>query len=229
MSKSPLKLIAEQIESVELLIENSDAGKSYYIHGPFLQSEVKNRNGRIYPHHIMEREVARYTSELIDAKRALGELGHPESPSINLDRVSHIITELKPSGGDYIGKAKIIDSPFGKIVKSFIDEDVKLGVSSRGLGSLTNTPQGNVVGEDFYLATAADIVADPSAPNAFVRGIMENREWVWDNGIIKEAQVAAFKREVVAAPKKKSAARQLVEAKVFAKFLKSIRVETTIE
>jgi hypothetical protein len=225
----PLKLIKEQVESVELLVEANGAAKSYYIKGPFLQAEVKNRNGRIYPAHIMEREVARYTKELVKENRALGELGHPDSPSINLDRVSHRITELTQDGQDYIGKAKILDTPFGKTVKAFIDEEVKLGVSSRGLGSLTNTPQGNVVGEDFYLATAADIVADPSAPEAFVRGIMENREWVWDNGLIKEAQIATMKQAIVNAPKKRSEARKLVEAKTFAKFLKAIRVETSFE
>jgi hypothetical protein len=227
VSNNTLKLIKEHVEEVELLIEGSGPAKAYYIQGPFLQAETKNKNGRIYPAHIMEREVARYTKELISKNRALGELGHPESPSINLDRVSHLITELKQSGHDYIGKAKVLDTDYGKNVKAFIDEGVVFGVSSRGLGSLTNTPQGNIVGEDFYLATAADIVADPSAPDAFVRGIMESKEWVWDNGILKEREVAALKEAIVRAPKKKSAQRRLVEAQTFAKFLKGIRVEVS--
>ena len=224
-----LKLIKEQVDVVELFTEASGSGKQYYIKGPFLQAEIKNKNGRIYPAHIMEREVARYTKDLIEQKRALGELGHPETPAINLDRVSHLIIELTKDGNDYLGKAKILDTNYGKQVKAFIDEGVTFGVSSRGLGSLTSTPEGNIVGEDFFLATAADIVADPSAPDAFVRGIMEGREWVWDNGILKEREVAALKEQIVKAPKKQATARKLVEAKTFEKFLKAIRVETSVE
>jgi len=220
-----MKLIAEVCETVKAeTITESLSGRSYYISGPFLQAEVKNRNGRIYPIDILSREVARYTKELIDENRALGELGHPDSPNINLDRVSHIIVELRQDGNDFIGRAKIMDTPNGRIVKALIDDGVKLGVSSRGLGSLRNSPKGNVVGEDFYLATAADIVADPSAPNAFVRGIMEGKEWVWNNGRLTEAQVAQMKRELEAAPKKQRTARKLTEAKVWQKFFESVKI-----
>jgi len=220
-----MRLITEITELIKPQVLTEAGGqKSYYIQGPFLQAEIKNRNGRIYPRDILQREVLRYTKELISENRALGELGHPESPAINLDRVSHKIVELKEDGNDYIGKAKIMDTPNGRIVKSLIDEGVKLGVSSRGVGSLTSTSEGNVVGEDFYLATAADIVADPSAPDAFVRGIMEDKEWVWQNGILTPQQIENYKREVAAAPKKKVSARKIDEAKVFEKFLKSIRI-----
>lgn len=224
-----MKLITEVTTEVQpLIVEAANkTGKDYYIHGPFLQADIKNRNGRIYPLNMMQKEVARYTKELVAENRALGELGHPENPTINLPLVSHRITELKQDGKDFNGKAKIIDTPNGKIVKSLIDEGVKLGVSSRGVGSLSPSPEGDVVGEDFYLATAADIVADPSAPNAFVRGVMENREWVWNNGVLCEATIAALKAEIVAAPRKKAAERQLVEAAAFEKFLKAIRVEIT--
>lgn len=220
-----MKLISEVCEhDIAPLIVEETGQKQYFVTGPFLQAEIKNRNGRIYPLDVLTREVSRYTAELIDENRALGELGHPDSPSINLDRVSHLIVELLPSGKDFIGKAKIMDTPYGKIVKNLIDEKVKLGVSSRGVGTLRSTSQGNVVGEDFYLATAADIVADPSAPNAFVRGIMENKEWVWENGILTEAQIAQYQQELVAAPKKQKEPRKLAEAKVWKKFLDSIRV-----
>lgn len=221
-----MKLISEVVERVEPLVLTEAAGlKSYYITGPFLQAEMKNRNGRIYPIQILQREVARYTKELISENRAMGELGHPENPSINLHLVSHLITELVQDGNDFMGKAKIIDTPNGRIVKSLIDEGVRLGVSSRGLGSLQSTSEGHVVGEDFHLATAADIVADPSAPNAFVQGIMEGKEWVWENGKLTEQQVANYKRELEGAPKKKSAARKLVESRAFEKFLNDIRIE----
>jgi hypothetical protein len=219
-----LKLIKELVEHVTTLIVEENGQKCYFIEGPFLQSEIKNRNGRIYPKAVMQKEVARYTKELIGENRALGELGHPDSPSINLPLVSHLITSLKEQGNDYIGKAKILDTPNGNIVKNLLGEGVKLGVSSRGLGSINSTPGGNYVGEDFMLATAADIVSDPSAPDAFVRGIMENREWVWNNGVLVERQVAEIKEQIVAAPTKKVTERRLVEAKAFDAFLKAIRV-----
>jgi hypothetical protein len=221
-----MKLISEVIEhDVQPLLTEENGNKSYYITGPFLQAELKNRNGRIYPLPILQREVARYTRELIGENRALGELGHPDSPSINLDRVSHLIIELTQTGKDFFGKAKIMDTPNGRIVKSLIDEGVKLGVSSRGLGSLISTGEGNVVGEDFYLATAADIVADPSAPNAFVQGIMEGKEWVWENGKLTEQQIAAYRAEIAGAPKKKAVERKLVESRAFEKFLNAIRID----
>lgn len=223
-----LKLISETVEDVNLLVEDTNGVKSYIIEGPFLQSEIKNKNGRIYPFEIMQREVLRYIKEQIEEKRALGELGHPDSPSINLDRVSHRISELRGSGKDFYGKARILDTPNGRIVKAFIDEEVKLGVSSRGLGSLRSTANGDVVGEDFYLATAADIVADPSAPNAFVRGIMEGREWVWNNGILSERRISHLKDTLVRAPKKRSSARRLVEEQTFAKFLDAINIHVKL-
>lgn len=218
-----LKLIREQIDAKFVLLEEAGQ-KNYFIEGPFLQSEIKNRNGRIYPLPVMQKEVARYTKELISEGRALGELGHPDSPTINLPLVSHKITELKQDGNDFHGKAKILDTPMGKIVKNLLDDEVKLGVSSRGLGSIQSTKAGNMVGEDFMLATAADIVSDPSAPDAFVRGIMENREWVWDNGVLKEREIAAIKEQIVAAPKHKSAAKALVLEAAWEKFLRDVRV-----
>lgn len=223
----PMKLITELIQEIKPVIEEAvgSGKKSYFIEGPFLQADIKNRNGRIYPLNTLQKEVARYTKELIKENRALGELSHPDSPSINLDRVSHMITKLEQSGKDFNGRAKIMDTPHGKIVQEFLDNGVKLGVSSRGVGSLVDSPEGHVVGEDFYLATAADIVADPSAPAAFVRGVMENKEWVWHNGIICEATVADLKHLLTTAPKKKAEARHLVEAAAFEKFLKAIRVE----
>ena len=195
-----MKLIAEVVERVVPIVEaTKDGGKSYVIEGVFLQSEVKNRNGRVYPFSVLEREVDRYNREYVQQNRALGELGHPDSPHINLDRVSHMITKLVPNGTDFIGRAKIMDTPYGKIVKSFIDEDVKFGVSSRGVGSLRNDSDADIVGEDFYLATAADIVADPSAPDAFVAGLREQREWVWDNGVLSPAQMERLNKQVSAA------------------------------
>ena len=192
-----MKLISESIEDVDYLIEDDDAGKkNYKIRGPFLQAEIKNRNGRIYPMHILEKEVGRYNKEYIQKNRAFGELGHPDGPTVNLERVSHMITALTPDGNNFIGEAKIMDTPYGKIVKNLIDEGAKLGVSSRGMGSLVPQRGAHVVKDDFYLATAADIVADPSAPNAFVEGIMEGKEWVWDNGAVKEMDIDAYKREL---------------------------------
>ena len=182
-----MKLIREEIESVEFLVENKNGKKSMYIEGVFLQADMKNRNGRVYPMETLRREVGRYSENHITSGRALGELGHPEGPTVNLDRVSHKIISLRESGSNFIGKAKILGTPMGKIASSLIEEGVKLGVSSRGVGSLQQTKEGySVVGEDFMLATAADIVADPSAPDAFVSGIMEGKEWIWDGGILRE-------------------------------------------
>ena len=183
-----MKLIREEIESVDFIVEQKNGKKSLYIEGVFLQGDIKNRNGRMYPMETLRREVARYNENHVQSGRALGELGHPDGPTVNLDRVSHKIVSLRESGSNFVGKAKILGTPMGKIAQSLIDEGVKLGVSSRGIGSLKMTREGtNVVGDDFMLATAADIVADPSAPDAFVEGIMEGKEWVWDGGILREA------------------------------------------
>ena len=182
-----MKLIREEIEQVEFIVENKNGKKSLFIEGVFLQGNIKNRNGRMYPMETLRREVSRYNENHVAQGRALGELGHPDGPTVNLDRVSHKIVSLRESGSNFIGKAKILSTPMGKIAESLISEGVKLGVSSRGIGSLRMTREGiNVVGEDFMLATAADIVADPSAPDAFVSGIMEGKEWVWDGGILRE-------------------------------------------
>ena len=182
-----MKLITEEIEQVEVIVENRNGKKNLYIEGVFLQSEMKNRNGRMYPKSTLAREVGRYNENFVEKGRALGELGHPDGPTVNLDRVSHKIVSLKESGNNFIGKAKILSTPMGKIASNLLGEGVKLGVSSRGVGSLQKTREGiNVVGEDFTLATAADIVADPSAPDAFVDGIMEGKDWVWDGGILRE-------------------------------------------
>jgi len=186
-----MKLIREEIESVEFIVEERNGKKSLYIEGVFLQGDIKNRNGRMYPMETLRREVERYNENHVVSGRALGELGHPDGPTVNLDRVSHKIISLKESGSNFIGKAKILSTPMGKIAESLISEGVKLGVSSRGVGSLQMTREGySVVGEDFMLATAADIVADPSAPDAFVSGIMEGKDWVWDGGILREKYVA---------------------------------------
>lgn len=181
-----MKLITEQIESVKVIREEKNGKTNLYITGPFLQAEVTNRNGRSYPFPILEREVKKYTDKYISCGRALGELGHPDGPTVNLDRVSHMITSLKSEGNNFIGKAKILDTPMGNIAKSLLDEGVKLGVSSRGVGSLVERNGVKYVGDDFMLSTAADIVADPSAPDAFVQGIMEGKEWVWQNGKLAE-------------------------------------------
>ena len=182
-----MKLIREEIEKVEVITETRNGKKTLYIQGPFLQTEQQNRNGRVYRRNVMEREVKRYTDEHITKGRALGELGHPDGPTINLDRVSHKIVSLEQNGNDFIGKAQILSTPMGKIAESLLKEGVMLGVSSRGIGSLRPTKEGySEVGEDFMLATAADIVADPSAPDAFVSGIMEGKEWVWEGGILRE-------------------------------------------
>jgi len=182
-----MKLIREEIETVDFIVEDRNGKKNLYIEGVFLQGNIKNRNGRMYPMETLRREVSRYNENHVQAGRALGELGHPVGPTVNLDRVSHKIVSLKESGSNFIGKAKILSTPMGKIAQSLIGEGVRLGVSSRGIGSLKMTREGtNVVGDDFMLATAADIVADPSAPDAFVEGIMEGKDWVWDGGILRE-------------------------------------------
>ena len=191
-----MKLIAEEITDVQFITEENEGKKSHFIEGIFLQGEITNRNNRMYPVNVLAREVAKYDENFISKGRALGELGHPDGPTLNLDRVSHKITSLKQEGNNFIGRAKILETPMGKIAKNLLDEGVKLGVSSRGMGSISTKEGVSIVGEDFMLATAADIVADPSAPDAFVEGIMEGREWVWDNGILKEAQVAQIKQEL---------------------------------
>jgi len=191
-----MKLITEQIENVQILTEEKDGKKLLYIEGVFLQSELTNRNGRRYPFDVLNREVERYNEEYVKTKRALGELGHPDGPTINLDRVSHRIVSLRAEGNNFMGKAQILDTPMGKIAKSLLDEGVQLGVSSRGMGSIEKSEGISVVRDDFMLTTAADIVADPSAPDAFVNGIMEGKEWVWDNGILKEAKVDKYRRYI---------------------------------
>ena len=182
-----MKLITEQIDDVEVIVENRNGKKSMFIEGIFLQGDIKNRNGRMYPMDTLRREVTRYNEAFVESGRAVGELGHPEGPTVNLDRVSHKIVSLRESGSNYVGKAKILSTPMGKIAQNLIDEGVKLGVSSRGLGTLATNNEGvKIVSDDFTLATAADIVADPSAPDAFVQGIMEGKDWVWDGGVVRE-------------------------------------------
>ena len=215
-----MKLISEEISNAEYLVEDNNGKKDYKIRGVFLQSDLKNRNGRVYPTDILNKEVKRYNAEFINKKRAFGELGHPDGPTVNLERVSHMITDLHPDGNNFMGEAKIMDTPYGKIVKNLIDEGAKLGVSSRGMGSLQRGSNGQaIVGKDFYLATAADIVADPSAPDAFVEGIMENKEWIWDNGIIKEREIEEYKEYIAKAKRLKIAE---AKADVFANFLKKL-------
>ena len=193
-----MKLISEEAIDVDFVTEEDEnKKKSYFIEGIFMQSEMKNRNGRVYPKAILQKEVKRYTDKFINTKRAFGELGHPDGPTGNLERVSHMITELVEDGANFVGRAKIMDTPYGKIVKNLIDEGAKLGVSSRGMGSLKPVQDGlQEVQSDFYLATAADIVADPSAPDAFVSGIMEGREWIWDNGLLKEREIVEYQKRV---------------------------------
>lgn len=213
-----MRLISEVTEKVEYISEAN--GKDLYIEGVFLQADLKNRNGRLYPGAIMDKEVKRYTKEYIDKKRAFGELGHPEGPTINLERVSHMITSLKKDESNYIGRAKISDTPHGNIVKSLIKEGAQLGVSSRGMGSLKANKKGiQEVQDDFYLATAADIVADPSAPDAFVNGVMEGKEWVWENGVIAEREIAKYK-EII----KKASGQRLtsLEATIFEDFVSKL-------
>ena len=205
-----MKLITEMYDDFEILTEGK--GKDMKIKGVFMQAETKNRNGRVYPLNVLQKEVARYNKELVETKRAFGELGHPDGPTVNLDRVSHMIEELVPEGNNIIGKAKILDTPNGKIVKELLNAGAKLGVSSRGMGTLEKKGQTNYVKDDFYLATAADIVADPSAPKAFVEGIMEGKGWIWDNGILREAEVARIHR--VASANKQAEAFEMFLSKL---------------
>ena len=215
-----VKLISESAEDIEYIVEEKENGKkNYKIRGIFMQADVKNRNGRVYPLDVLQKEVAKYNKNFIRENRAFGELGHPEGPTVNLERVSHMVTELHPDGKNFIGEAKIIETPMGKIVKNLIDEGAKLGVSSRGMGSLEQKNGANYVRDDFYLATAADIVADPSAPNAFVEGIMEGKEWVWNHGSLIEAHVAEMKK-VFDVKKRQRDAK--IGALAFANFLKKL-------
>ena len=214
-----MRLIAEEITEVNFLSEEKNGKKSHFIEGVFLQAEIANKNGRKYPFKTLEREVAKYDEGHIRKGRALGELGHPDGPSINLDKVSHKIESLRAEGNNFIGRAKILDTPMGNNAKTHLDEGVSLGVSSRGMGSLRQEEGCNVVQDDFMLATAADIVADPSAPDAFVDGIMEGKEWVWDNGLLKESAIVQIKQEI-----DQATLINIQERKVsaFSKFLKSL-------
>ena len=214
-----MKLISEEIQSAEYFVEEKNGKKEYKIKGIFLQSNVKNRNGRVYPKDILMKEVKRYNQEFINKNRAFGELGHPDGPTVNLERVSHMVKRLYPEGDNFIGEAKIMNTPYGKIVKGLIDEGAQLGVSSRGMGSLEQRGGANYVKDDFYLATAADIVADPSAPDAFVEGIMENKEWVWDNGVLVERDIEAWKLELI---KTKRRALEEKKLEVFSNMLKKL-------
>lgn len=216
-----MKLICEINEEIKVIKEGVDnEPKSYHIQGVFMQAELKNRNGRMYPQEMLTREIERYQQEYVEKKRAFGELGHPDGPTINLDRVSHMITELKADGTNFYGKAKILNTPNGNIVKALIDEGARLGVSSRGMGSIrTEGMDIQVVQDDFYLATAADIVADPSAPDAFVNGIMEGKEWVWQNGILREQDVERIKKTIQKAPQKQI---KQVTIEAFEAFLKKL-------
>ena len=215
-----VKLFSEAVEDVEFLTEATKNGsKSYKIKGIFLQADIKNRNGRVYPMEILSKEVSKYNRNFIRENRAYGELGHPDGPTVNLERVSHITTSLIPDGKNFIGEAKIMDTPMGKIVKNLMDEGCKLGVSSRGMGSLQQKNGANYVKDDFYLATAADIVADPSAPNAFVEGVMEGKEWVWNNGALVESHIAELRKKFDV---KQRLRQSNIEALEFAKFLKNL-------
>ena len=215
-----VKLISEEIQDVEYICEEKDNGKkNYKIKGVFMQADIKNRNGRVYPYEILENEVKRYNKDYVGQNRAFGELGHPDGPTVNLERASHMITSLKPDGKNFIGEAKILKTPMGEIVKSLMDEGAKLGVSSRGMGSLDQRNGANYVRNDFYLATAADIVADPSAPNAFVEGIMEGKEWVWNNGSLVEAELERAKRRIETRVRKRQVNENTLE---FLRFLKRL-------
>ena len=214
-----MKLISEEVCSAEYLVEEKNGKKNYTIKGVFLQSNIKNRNGRVYPKDILMTEVKRYNSEFINKNRAFGELGHPDGPTVNLERVSHMIKKLYPDGDNFIGEAKIMDTPYGKIVKGLIDEGAQLGVSSRGMGSIEQRNGASFVKDDFMLATAADIVADPSAPQAFVEGIMEGKEWVWDNGVLVEQDIEAWKMEMI---KTKQKALEEKKIKIFGEFIRKL-------
>ena len=214
-----MKLNTEEVSDAKYIVEEVNGKKQYKIKGIFLQADIKNRNGRVYPREILQKEVSRYNREFVNKRRAFGELGHPDGPVVNLERVSHMITDLHPDGSNFVGEAKIMDTPYGKIVKGLINEGAQLGVSSRGMGSLVNRGGINEVGRDFYLATAADIVADPSAPDAFVEGIMENKEWIWDNGVIKERDIEEYKQYIQEAKRLKIAE---AKAKVFKSFIEKL-------
>ena len=216
-----MNLICEVNEQdVQYITEANENGqKDYKIKGVFMQGEIKNRNGRVYPMRVLDEQVKKYTENYVNQNRAYGELGHPSGPTINLERVSHMITDLTKEGNNYIGEAKIMDTPYGKIVKNLMDEGAKLGVSSRGMGSLKQNGNSQVVQKDYHLATAADIVADPSAPDAFVEGIMEGKEWVWDNGVLREAQVNEYKEEIT---KTSKADLEGAKLKIFADFLSKL-------
>ena len=214
-----MKLITEAIENIQVLEEEKNGKKLLYIEGVFLQSELKNRNGRMYPFETLNREVGRYNEEYVKSKRALGELGHPDGPTVNLDRVSHRITSLRAEGNNFVGKAQILDTPMGNIARNLLKEGVQLGVSSRGMGSIDKREDCSIVQDDFMLTTAADIVADPSAPDAFVNGIMEGKEWVWQNGILKETEVAKYKGVMDAASRQELEEKTL---KVFNDFLSKL-------
>ena len=213
-----LKLISQEIQDVEYITEQKEGGKKKYkIKGIFMQADIKNRNGRIYPMEVLQKEVQRYNKDQINENRAYGELGHPEGPTINLERASHMITSLVPDGKNFIGEAKILSTPMGKIVENLLSDGAKLGVSSRGMGSLAQKRGANYVNGDFYLATAADIVADPSAPNAFVQGVMEGKEWVWNQGTLVEAELVRMKDRIERRTRSRHAKEDALE---FAKFLK---------
>ena len=215
-----VKLISEEIQDVEYICEQKEDGKkNYKIKGVFMQADIKNRNGRVYPMEVLNKEVRRYNKEYIKEKRAFGELGHPDGPTVNLERASHMITRLYPDGKNFIGEAKIMSTPMGEIVKTLMDEGAKLGVSSRGMGSLDQKNGANYVRDDFYLATAADIVADPSAPNAFVEGIMEGKEWVWNNGSLVEAELERAKQRINERVRKRQVNENALE---FISFLKKL-------
>jgi hypothetical protein len=215
-----VKLFSEAVEEVQYICEEKESGdKNYKIRGVFMQADIKNRNGRVYPMEILTNEVNRYNEKFIKENRAYGELGHPDGPTVNLERVSHMVTSLKPDGKNFIGEAKILKTPMGEIVKNLMDEGAKLGVSSRGMGSLDQRNGANYVRDDFYLATAADIVADPSAPNAFVEGVMEGKEWVWNHGALVEAHLAKLKKEFDVKEHKRQTNKEALE---FAKFLKML-------
>ena len=217
-----MRLISENfVDNVEYITEQDEktGNKNYKLKGVFMQSEIKNRNGRVYPFEVLDKEVKRYNKEFIEQNRAYGELGHPDGPTVNLDKVSHMVTSLQPDGKNFIGEAKVMSTPMGNIVKNIMDDGGKLAVSSRGMGSLEQKNGANYVKDDFYLATAADIVADPSAPNAFVDGIMEGKEWVWNNGLLQEQEVAEIKNEMERNIRSRKANYQ---ALAFAKFLKKL-------
>ena len=215
-----MKLISEAIQDVEYICEEKEDGKKdYKIRGIFMQGDIKNRNGRIYPKDVLMKEVGNYNKKFVDENRAFGELGHPDGPTVNLERVSHLVTSLKPDGSNVLGEARILETPMGKIVKTLMDEGTKLGVSSRGMGSLDERNGAKYVRDDFYLAAAADIVADPSAPNAFVEGVMEGKEWVWNNGSLIEAHVAEVKKKFDVKKRQRQANMEALE---FAKFPKKL-------